>query len=202
MQWLRCSDAAPRVSPSGEKMAPGAIERHRRDLQAHCCAFAITDGAVLSGRCRRHDQNEAIEQSVLNIFDFSTFDDPASQISRSRRQACRRARQNATHHAGDVAESIGRRLGQQVQKYEKGMNRVGAGRLYQIADILSVPRSFFFDGGPPISDRIKGAPYAPYVDDFLASRAGVSLVRAFTRINNAKLRRCIVAVVEQIAAKD
>ena len=46
---------------------------------------------------------------------------------------------------------------------------------FQIADILSVPRSFFFDGGPPISDRIKGAPYAPYVDDFLASGSNLTL---------------------------
>lgn len=91
---------------------------------------------------------------------------------------------------------------QQVQKYEKGTNRVGASRLQHIASILQVPASFFFEGaannrteGAKISD----APSPEYVTAFLSSTDGLHLVRAFTRINNRALRRSVVQLVEQIA---
>jgi transcriptional regulator with XRE-family HTH domain len=102
-------------------------------------------------------------------------------------------------------EKLGDALGltfQQIQKYEKGTNRIGASRLHQISDILQVPVSFLFEGGPSSSTTVEGlgeAPSPAYVSDFLATSEGLALTRAFTRINDAKLRRSIVDLVEQIA---
>ena len=90
---------------------------------------------------------------------------------------------------------------QQVQKYEKGANRVGAGRLQQISRILQVPVEFFFEGSPSVhgSGSVDAEASANYVSDFLASSEGLSLTRAFTRIKDPKLRRRIVDLVEEIA---
>jgi transcriptional regulator with XRE-family HTH domain len=92
-----------------------------------------------------------------------------------------------------------------VQKYEKGTNRVGASRLQQISEILQVPVSFLFDGGPSgmANGNVFGEGSSPaYVSDFLATSEGLALTRAFTRIPDAKMRRSIVELVEQIAAID
>src|SRR6188472_2694352 len=95
---------------------------------------------------------------------------------------------------------------QQVQKYEKGTNRIGASRLQQISNILKVPVSFFFEGAPNISNEADGvgrdAPSPAYVSDFLATSEGLALTRAFTKIKDSKLRRSIVELVEQIASRD
>jgi transcriptional regulator with XRE-family HTH domain len=93
---------------------------------------------------------------------------------------------------------------QQVQKYEKGTNRIGASRLQQISQILQVPVSFFFEGAPVEAGRaIEGmgeAPSPAYISDFLATSDGLALTKAFMRIKDAKLRRRIVDLVEQMAA--
>jgi transcriptional regulator with XRE-family HTH domain len=94
---------------------------------------------------------------------------------------------------------------QQVQKYEKGTNRIGASRLQQISQILQVPVSFFFEGAPvaQTATRSQGmgeAPSPAYVSDFLATSDGLALTKAFMRITEAKLRRRIVELVQQIAA--
>ncbi len=107
-------------------------------------------------------------------------------------------------------EKLGDALGltfQQVQKYEKGTNRIGASRLQQIAHILQVPVSFFFEGAPhipgsPSAIGMAEAPSPAYVSDFLATSDGLSLTKAFMRIKNSKLRRRIVDLVEQIAGED
>jgi transcriptional regulator with XRE-family HTH domain len=105
-------------------------------------------------------------------------------------------------------EKLGDALGltfQQVQKYEKGTNRIGASRLQQISNILQVPVEFFFEGAPSLHGSgagTKDAASASYVSDFLATSEGLSLTRAFTRIKEAKLRRRIVDLVEEIAGKD
>ena len=102
-------------------------------------------------------------------------------------------------------EKLGDALGltfQQVQKYEKGTNRIGASRLQQIAHILQVPVSFFFEGAPHSSGHVGGMSEAPspaYVADFFATSDGLSLTKAFMRIKSSKLRRRIVDLVEQIA---
>jgi len=90
---------------------------------------------------------------------------------------------------------------QQVQKYEKGTNRIGASRLQQIAHTLQVPASFFFDGAPHPPGHLGGmgeAPSPAYVSDFLATSDGLSLAKAFMRIKSSKLRHRIVDLVEQI----
>jgi len=105
-------------------------------------------------------------------------------------------------------EKLGDALGltfQQVQKYEKGTNRIGASRLQQIANILQVPVAFFFEGAPDLSGRGpagKDAPSATYVADFLATSDGLALTKAFMRIDDPKLRRRIVDLVEQIAGEE
>jgi transcriptional regulator with XRE-family HTH domain len=109
---------------------------------------------------------------------------------------------------GMSQEKLGEALGltfQQVQKYEKGTNRVGASRLQQISEILQVPVSFLFEGGPGAIETANGfgeAASPTYVSDFLATSEGLALTRAFTRIADTKLRRSIVDLVEQIAARE
>lgn len=105
-------------------------------------------------------------------------------------------------------EKLGEAIGltfQQVQKYEKGTNRVSASRLQQIADILQVSVAFLFEGAPGAALMANGfgeSPSPTYAVDFLATSDGLALARAFTRITDAKLRRSIVEMVEQIAARD
>jgi transcriptional regulator with XRE-family HTH domain len=109
---------------------------------------------------------------------------------------------------GMSQEKLGDALGltfQQIQKYEKGTNRVGASRIQQISEILQVPVSFLFEGGPSgtPSDEGYGEGTSPaYVSEFLATSEGLALTRAFTRITDAKLRRSIVELVEQIATRE
>jgi len=110
---------------------------------------------------------------------------------------------------GMSQERLGDALGisfQQVQKYEKGANRIGAGRMQQISNILQAPIEFFFDGGPVIpghrSAGLTEAPTPNYVTDFITSSHGLDLTKAFMRIKDAKLRRCIVNLIEKIAEED
>jgi transcriptional regulator with XRE-family HTH domain len=109
---------------------------------------------------------------------------------------------------GMSQEKLGEALGltfQQVQKYEKGTNRVGASRIQQISEILQVPVSFLFEGGPRGTASTEGfseGSSPAYISDFLATSEGLALTRAFTRITDARLRRSIVEMVEQIAARE
>jgi transcriptional regulator with XRE-family HTH domain len=105
---------------------------------------------------------------------------------------------------GKLGDALGLTF-QQVQKYEKGTNRIGASRLQQISHILRVPVAFFFEGAPNLhgsTDRMKEAPSPSYVSDFLAAPEGPLLTKAFMRINEPKLRRRTVDLVEEIADKD
>jgi transcriptional regulator with XRE-family HTH domain len=105
-------------------------------------------------------------------------------------------------------EKLGDALGltfQQVQKYEKGTNRIGASRLQHISRILQVPISFLFEGAPEIPGQTTGMDEAPspaYVADFLSTSEGLALTKAFTRIQDGKLRRRIVDLVEEISGED
>jgi transcriptional regulator with XRE-family HTH domain len=105
-------------------------------------------------------------------------------------------------------EKLGDALGltfQQVQKYEKGTNRIGASRLQQISQTLQVPVAFFFEGAPnvhPQPDGMAEAPSPSYVSDFLATSDGLALTKAFMRIKEPKLKRRIVDLVEEIAEQD
>src|SRR5947209_18659648 len=99
---------------------------------------------------------------------------------------------------GMSQEKLGDALGltfQQVQKYEKGSNRIGASRLQQISLILQVPVAFFFEGAPSLPGQGGGfaEPAGPdYATSLLSTSEGLALARAFMRISNVRLRRRIV----------
>jgi transcriptional regulator with XRE-family HTH domain len=105
-------------------------------------------------------------------------------------------------------EKLGDKLGitfQQIQKYEKGTNRIGASRLQNIAQVLSVPVGFFFEGAPTadsMSSGLSESPSPAYVSDFLATSDGLALTKAFMKVKDAKVRRRIVDLVQSIAAED
>jgi len=112
---------------------------------------------------------------------------------------------------GMSQERLGDALGltfQQVQKYEKGMNRIGASRLQDIAKILDAPPSFFFEGAP--TQAAAAAPQggfsegqsATFVVDFLSTVEGLQLNKAFAAIKDPKVRRRVVDLVVAIAASD
>ena len=89
---------------------------------------------------------------------------------------------------------------QQVQKYEKGTNRMGSSRLQHIAGVLQVPVTFFFDGAPS-QFKLAGKALSPdFVSHFLATSDGLALTKSFMQIKDAKVRRGIVKLVEVIAA--
>lgn len=108
---------------------------------------------------------------------------------------------------GMSQEKLGDSLGltfQQVQKYEKGTNRIGASRLQQISNSLGVPIAFFFEGAPAAENAAAPAGFgdsaeASYVSDFLASSEGIQLNRAFSKISDAKVRRRIVDLVTALS---
>jgi transcriptional regulator with XRE-family HTH domain len=98
-----------------------------------------------------------------------------------------------------LAEGFGLTF-QQVQKYEKGTNRISASRLQQAADILGVAVPFFFEaavGGPYKPEG--RAPSPAYIDDFVSSSDGLRLAKAFMRILRPALRQRIVNLVQEIA---
>jgi transcriptional regulator with XRE-family HTH domain len=91
---------------------------------------------------------------------------------------------------------------QQIQKYEKGANRIGASRLQELARVLQVPPSFFFEGAPPGDAPAVGfaeAGAASYVADFLSTAEGLQLNRAFALIRDPKVRRRILDLVASLA---
>ncbi|MCA0421322.1 helix-turn-helix domain-containing protein [Bosea beijingensis] len=110
--------------------------------------------------------------------------------------------------AGVSQEKLGEALGltfQQVQKYEKGSNRISASRLQQIAKMLDVPVAFFFDGAPtgdmPESGFADSAA-TTFISEFLTTSEGVQLTKAFTRIKSGRVRRRIIDLVEALAEED
>lgn len=111
---------------------------------------------------------------------------------------------------GMSQEKLGEALAltfQQVQKYEKGTNRIGASRLQQISRILGVPVEYFFEGAPQVQDRLASNGFqdtgdTSYVADFLATNEGVQLNKAFVRIKDPKLRRKVVELVSAMAGEE
>jgi transcriptional regulator with XRE-family HTH domain len=91
---------------------------------------------------------------------------------------------------------------QQVQKYEKGVNRVSASRLQQAAYILQVPVQFFFEGLPKTDSKSREDASYALISDLLSSPDGIALAKGFMQIENRALRRHIVKLVTQIGASD
>lgn len=111
---------------------------------------------------------------------------------------------------GMSQEKLGEALGltfQQIQKYEKGANRISASRLQQISEALSIPLAYFFKGAPvsdgaPNVGLAEASPEDGHVSDFVMTAEGLSLNRAFTRISDPKVRKRIVELVSALAEAD
>jgi transcriptional regulator with XRE-family HTH domain len=99
---------------------------------------------------------------------------------------------------GNLGSALGLTF-QQVQKYEKGTNRLGASRLQHVSSILKVPIAYFFEGTPGQLKAKGNAPSSVYISDFVASTDGLALMKAFTQIKNADVRHHIVKLVNKIA---
>jgi transcriptional regulator with XRE-family HTH domain len=94
---------------------------------------------------------------------------------------------------------LGRKIGvtfQQVQKYEKGTNRIGASRLNRISEVLDVPIPTLFDGVSAASTT-RNTP----LSELLAKPRSFRLARAFSAISDADLQRCLVELIEHIASQ-
>jgi transcriptional regulator with XRE-family HTH domain len=112
---------------------------------------------------------------------------------------------------GMSQEKLGEHLGltfQQVQKYEKGVNRIGASRLFDLSRVLGVPVQFFYDEAP--SDLIESSltpgfserPAESYVVEFLSTREGLELNKAFVKIADPKVRRSVVELVRALGGDE
>lgn len=107
---------------------------------------------------------------------------------------------------GMSQEKLGQAVGitfQQVQKYEKGTNRVSASRMHQIGQVLGVPVEFFYEGASALGSDQAGfaeSPGASYqAENLLSTSEGIQLMRAFTRIADPRVRRKIVDLAEVLA---
>ncbi len=100
---------------------------------------------------------------------------------------------------------LGEQLGitfQQVQKYEKGANRIGASRLQAISQILEMPISYFFPQEPAAAGGMGENAQSDYVSDFMMSSEGIELNRAFAQIKDPKLRRKVIDLVRTMATTE
>jgi transcriptional regulator with XRE-family HTH domain len=103
-------------------------------------------------------------------------------------------------------ETLGEALGvtfQQVQKYERGANRIGASRLFRTAQVLQVPVGYFFEGldveGGPTVQGFAEDDQTPLIYDFIASPEGVALASAFGQITDPQVRRRVLELVRALA---
>ncbi len=104
---------------------------------------------------------------------------------------------------GMSQEKLGEQLGitfQQVQKYEKGANRIGASRLQAISQILEMPISYFFPQETAAAGGMGENAQSDYVSDFMMSSEGIELNRAFAQIKDPNLRRKVIDLVRTMAA--
>ena len=117
----------------------------------------------------------------------------------------RQLRRGQRRSQAELAAALGLTF-QQVQKYEKGANRIGASRLFEISRVLDVPVQFFFDDMPQSGDRPIARPHGfaesagePFVMDFVSSTEGLTLNRAYSAITEPRLRRRILDLVRELA---
>lgn len=102
---------------------------------------------------------------------------------------------------GSLAEALGITF-QQVQKYEKGMNRIGASRLQRIAEILRVPVGFFFENNASASPDVEPRRETDDVTLFMTSKEGVALSRAFLAIEDPNVRQKLLALTRSLGSAD
>ena len=100
---------------------------------------------------------------------------------------------------GKTQDALAKSLGlsfQQIQKYERGTNRIGSSRLYQFSQVLDVPIAFFFDG----VTKAGVAPARPQSTDPQSKRETLELVRAFTRISDPLVRKNLLKIAKVMAS--
>ena len=160
------------------------------------------------------DPTTAVENGPIEM----SKDDDDSEGAESGDRGARRPNPIDNHVGGRVRlrrmmlgmsqEKLAEQLGltfQQVQKYEKGVNRVGASRLYELSKVLGVGVQFFYDdapvgiGGPAAAPGFAEGPSENHIVDFLNSREGLDLNRAFLRIADPKVRRSVIDLVRSLA---
>ena len=104
---------------------------------------------------------------------------------------------------GMSQERLGELLGltfQQVQKYEKGVNRIGAGRLFEVSRILGVGIEYFYEGvNSQLTSGFADNPSSPPVMEFVSSGEGLQLSLAFMKIKDPKLRKRVLDLVKQMS---
>lgn len=126
---------------------------------------------------------------------------------------------------GMSQEKLGELLGltfQQVQKYEKGANRIGASRLFDISTILGVPVSYFFDDVPDevasqhrlqnghglgnglngLNGHYKDLESGPHMMEFVSSAEGFQLIRAYTKITDPRVRKRVLDLVKSLTGDE
>lgn len=131
-----------------------------------------------------------VTEKHLRVRRADSRDAEVGRRVRSRRLECRLSQT-------ELADKIGVTF-QQVQKYEKGVNRIGAGRLQRISEALDVPITFFFDVTPHAPAR--GAENSQEtVFGFMQTSGSVRMVKAFHKIKSPKARQLLVAMVEELA---
>ncbi|MEH6545230.1 MAG: helix-turn-helix transcriptional regulator [Sneathiella sp.] len=105
-------------------------------------------------------------------------------------------------------QKLGQNLGltfQQIQKYERGTNRIGASRLYELSEILDVPPSFFFDEMPKESLALGGGladPEKTFEHQYMSKRETLELVRAYYKITDLEVRKRIFEVIKSVAHQE
>jgi len=146
-------------------------------------------------RCARTDTNKERETRAVPKKQANPIDAHVGHRVRLRRMLI-----------GMSQERLGELLGltfQQVQKYEKGVNRIGAGRLYEIAGILGVPVSFFYEDLSSEAAAHAGDPSVtkeqPPIMEFISSGEGIQLSLAYMRVKDGKVRRKILDLVRSLA---
>ena len=141
-------------------------------------------------------------------------------LERIEERSSRRANPVDTHVGGRVRlrrmllgmsqEKLAEQLGltfQQVQKYEKGINRIGASRLFELSHVLGVPVQYFYEelaiaaGAAGALRGFADRPAESFILDFLNSREGLELNRAFLRVADPKVRRSILELVRALATE-
>lgn len=100
----------------------------------------------------------------------------------------------------DVAKKLGVTF-QQIQKYEAGINRVGAGRLFQFASLYGIPVQDFFPRGPVAADAAKRTAKNEEIASFASTADGFRLCEAFIRIKDGKQRRILLSLIEEMTAQ-
>lgn len=99
-----------------------------------------------------------------------------------------------------VADALGITF-QQIQKYERGANRVSASKLYEIAKSLQAPVAYFFEGLEATTDGVSEGG-EPFVHDFLMTSEGLELATQFPRITRSRVRRRILELVRSMAEEE